>query len=67
MSGSGAAWLGHTWVRAPPSSELRISAESAVVDRESGGKSSTNQTAQYRYVHPQNYESRKLTVHKFAV
>ena len=39
-----------------------IDTDSSVVDCELGAKWSWNQTAQYRYVYPQNYESRMLTV-----
>ena len=70
------ARLGHTGARAlatrgraPPVQVcIRIiGADSIVVDRESGTKQSSNRTAQYRFVYPQNYESRTLTVHEFTV
>ena len=38
--------------------QVCIGADSIVVDHESGAKRSSNCTAQYRYVYPQNYESR---------
>ena len=64
---SGVARLGHTGARAlatrgcapPVQVFIRIiGSENTVVDRESGGKRSSNRTAQYRYVYPQNYKSR---------
>ena len=76
MVNSGIARLGHTGARAlatrgcaPPVQAFIqiIGAESIVVDCESGSKRSSNRTAQYRYVYPQNYKSHKLTVRKFAV
>ena len=68
MVNSGVARLGHTGARAlatrgcarPVQVFIRIiGAESIVVDHESGSKMSSNRTAQYRYVYPQNYKSRK--------
>ena len=67
---SGVARLGHTGARAlatrgraPPVQICirTICADSIVVDPESGAKRTWNRTAQY---HPQNYESRTLTVRR---
>ena len=67
---SGVARLGHTGARAlatrsyapPVQVFIRIiGAESTVVNHESGSKMFSNRTAQYCYVYPQNYESRKPT------
>ena len=65
---SGVARLGHTGAHAlatrgcAPPVQVCIGADSIVVDRESGAKRSSNQTAQYRYVYPQNYESHSARV-----
>ena len=42
--------------------QVCISADSIVVDHESGAKRSSNQMAQYHYVYTQNYESRMCEV-----
>ena len=67
---SGIARLGHTGARAlatrgfTPSLQVCIGIDSIIVDHELGAKWSSNQTAQYRYVFPQNYES---SMREFAV
>ena len=61
---SGVARLGLIGARAlasrgcAPPVQVFISADGIFVDRKSGGKRSSNGTAQYRYVHSQNYRSR---------
>ena len=67
---SGVARLRHTGAHALATRgcttpvQVCISADSIVVDHRSGAKRSSNQTAQYHYVHTQNYESR---MREFAI
>ena len=66
---SGVARLGHTGAHTLATRgcttpvQVCIGTDSIVVDHRSGAKRSSNQTAQYHYVYPQNYESR---MHEFA-